>query len=56
MMQKEMAPKYEALDNALNELMDTNVAKGDAEELKLGIFLIIALFHVLPNYHGITLK
>lgn len=21
-----------------------------------GIFLIIALFHVLPNYHGITLK
>ena len=43
MMQKEMAPKYEALDNALNELMDTNVAKGDAEELKLEIFLIIAI-------------
>jgi histidinol dehydrogenase len=21
-----------------------------------GLFLIIALFHVLPNYHGITLK
>lgn len=43
MMQKEMAPKYEALDNALKELMDTNVAKGDAEELKLEIFLIIAI-------------
>ena len=43
MMQKEMAPKYEALDNALNELMDTNVAKGDAEKLKLEIFLIIAI-------------
>ena len=43
MMQNEMAPKYEALDNALSELMDTNVAKGDAEELKLEIFLIIAI-------------
>ena len=43
MMQKEMAPKYEALDNALNELMDTNVAKGNAEKLKLEIFLIIAI-------------
>lgn len=31
MMLNETAPKYEALDNALNELMDTNVAKGDAE-------------------------
>lgn len=30
MMLNETAPKYEALDNALNELMDTNVAKGDA--------------------------
>ena len=35
MMLNETAPKYEALDNALNELMDTNVAKGDAEKLKL---------------------
>ena len=43
MMLNETAPKYEALDNALNELMDTNVAKGDAEELKLEIFLIIAI-------------
>ena len=43
MMQNEMAPKYEALDNALSELMDTNVAKGDAEKLKLEIFLIIAI-------------
>ena len=33
----------ETLDNALNELMDTNVAKGDAEKLKLEIFLIIAI-------------
>ena len=44
MMQKEMAPKYEALDNALNELMDTNVAKGNAEKLKLEILLKIAIF------------
>lgn len=43
MMQKEMAPKYEALDNALNELMDTNVAKGNAEKLKLEILLKIAI-------------
>ena len=43
MMLNETAPKYEALDNALNELMDTNVAKGDAEKLKLEIFLIIAI-------------
>lgn len=42
-MQKEMAPKYEALDNALNELMDTNVAKGNAEKLKLEILLKIAI-------------
>lgn len=43
MMQKEMEPKYEALDNALNELMDTNVAKGNAEKLKLEILLKIAI-------------
>lgn len=43
MMQKEVAPKYEALDNALNELMDTNVAKGNAEKLKLEILLKIAI-------------
>lgn len=43
MMQKEMAPKYEVLDNALNELMDTNVAKGNAEKLKLEILLKIAI-------------
>lgn len=43
MMKKEMAPKYEALDNALNELMDTNVAKGNAEKLKLEILLKIAI-------------
>lgn len=43
MMQKEMAPKYEALDNALNELMDTNVAKGNAEKLKLEILFKIAI-------------
>lgn len=43
MMQKEMAPKYEALDNALNKLMDTNVAKGNAEKLKLEILLKIAI-------------
>lgn len=43
MMQKEMTPKYEALDNALNELMDTNVAKGNAEKLKLEILLKIAI-------------
>ena len=49
MMLNETAPKYEALDNALNELMDTNVAKGDAEKLKLEIFLIIAIVDAIAK-------
>ena len=32
MMLNETAPKYEALDNALNELKYNNVAKGDSEK------------------------
>lgn len=43
MMINEMAPKYKALDTALEELMQVNIEKGEAEELKLEIFLIIAI-------------
>ena len=43
MMLNDMAPKYEALDNALEDLMAINVQKGDAEELRLEILLIIAI-------------
>ena len=43
MMLNEMAPKYKALDTALEELMQVNVEKGEAEKLKLEIFLIIAI-------------
>lgn len=43
MMQNDMAPKYQALDDALSELMQINVEKGNAEQLKLEIFLIAAI-------------
>lgn len=43
MMLNDMAPKYQVLETALEDLMEINVSKGDSEELKLEIFLIAAI-------------
>lgn len=47
MMSEKGAPKYEALDAALIELMDINVQKGDYEETLLGILFNVAIILIV---------
>lgn len=43
MMFNESAPKYEALDKALQNLMSVNVSKGNAERSKLQVLIIVVI-------------
>ncbi|WP_455721070.1 methyl-accepting chemotaxis protein [Agathobacter sp.] len=43
MMIDEAAPKYQALDDALQKLMDLNISLGNAERVQLRMIMIIAL-------------
>lgn len=47
MMINDMAPKYQALDDALTNLMNVNVQKGDAEQQRLFVLMIIALIVIV---------
>ena len=43
MMFDELAPKYEALDKALKNLMSINVSKGNTERVKIEVVLIVLI-------------
>lgn len=43
LMVDEAAPKYEALDNAMTELMSVNVSMGNAEQKKLSVMTGVAM-------------
>ena len=43
MMTDEAAPKYQALDDALQKLMDLNISLGNAERAQLRTIMIVAL-------------
>ena len=43
MMIDEAAPKYEAVEKAMENLMSINVSKGNAEQTKLSVMIFIAL-------------
>lgn len=43
MMTDEAAPKYQALDDALQKLMDLNISLGNAERAQLRFVMIVAL-------------
>lgn len=47
MMIDEAAPKYQALDDALQKLMDVNISMGNTERAQLRILMIVALVIII---------
>ena len=58
-MINELAPLYNELDNAMKELMDVNVQKGDAEQAKLQtleIIVMVAIVLTITSVVSISVK
>ena len=55
MMVDEAAPKYEALDNALEKLMNINISVGGAERTKLKTVMVISLIGIIIVIAGAVL-
>lgn len=55
MMSNELAPIYEKLDAAMQDLMDLNTELGDAEQSRLSLLIIIVIVVIIVVLIGVTI-